>query len=49
MVTNSTTELNLRPSRPSGSTGSALEEEEKAEQHIITEAAPIELKLGGGV
>ena len=38
----------LRPIRSSGSTGGALEEAGRAEQpHIITEAAPNELKLDG--
>ena len=36
----------LRPIRSSGSTEGALEEAGRAEQHIITEAAPNELKLG---
>ena len=42
--------LCLRPIRSSGSTHcrkGALEEAGLAEQHIITEAAPNELKLGG--
>ena len=34
-----------RPSRSSGSTEGSLEEAGRAEQHIITEAAPKELKL----
>ena len=38
----------LRPIQSSGSTEGALEEAGRAEQHIITEAAPTELKLGGG-
>ena len=38
----------LRPIRSSGSTEGALEEAGRAEQHIITEAAPNELKLGEG-
>ena len=40
--------LYLRPIRSSGSTEGALEEAGRAEQHIITEAAPNELKLGKG-
>ena len=36
---------NLRPIRSSGSTEGALEEAGRAEQHIITDAAPNELKL----
>ena len=43
--------LYLRPIRSSGSShgpNGALEEAGRAEQHIITEAAPNELKLGGG-
>ena len=38
----------LRPIRSSGSTDGAREEAGRAEQHIITEAAPNELKLGEG-
>ena len=38
----------LRPIRSSGSTEGALEEAGRAEQHIITEAAPNELRLGEG-
>ena len=38
----------LRPVRSSGRTGGALEEAGRAEQHIITEPAPNELKLGEG-
>ena len=38
----------LRPIRSSGSTEGALEEAGRAEQHITTEAAPNELKLGEG-
>ena len=38
----------LRPIQSSGSTEGALEETGRAEQHIITEAAPNELKLGEG-
>ena len=38
--------INLRPIRFSGSTEGALEEAGRAKQHIITEAAPNELKLG---
>ena len=38
----------LRPTRSSGSTEGALEEAGRAEQHIITEAASNELKLGEG-
>ena len=38
----------LRPIRSSGSTEGALEEVGRAEQHITTEAAPNELKLGEG-
>ena len=50
MVTKSTNEytLYLRPIRSSGSTDGELEEAGRAEQHIITEATPNELKLGGG-
>ena len=40
--------LILRPIQSSGSTEGALEEEGRAEQHIITEAAPNKLKLGEG-
>ena len=40
--------LILRPIRSSGSTEDALEETGRAEQHITTEAAPNELKLGEG-
>ena len=52
MVTKSTHKCTsyLRPIRSSGSTDGrkgALEEAGRAEQHI-TEAAPNELKLGGG-
>ena len=39
----------LRPIRSSGSTEGDLEEAGQAEHHIITEAAPNELKLGEGV
>ena len=38
----------LRPIRYSASTEGALEEAERAEQHIITEAAPNEFILGEG-
>ena len=38
----------LRPIRSSGSTEDALEGAGRAEQQIITEAAPNELKLGEG-
>ena len=38
----------LRPIRSSGSTEDALEEAGRAEQHIITEVAPNDLKLGEG-
>ena len=38
-----------RPIPSSGSTEGALEEAGRAEQHIITEVAPDELKLGEGV
>ena len=38
----------VRPIRSSGSTEGALEEAGRAEQHIITKAAPNELKLGEG-
>ena len=38
----------LRPVRSSGSIEGALEDAGRAEQHIITEAAPNELKLGEG-
>ena len=38
--------LVLRPIRSSGSTEGALEEAGRAEQLIITEATPNELKLG---
>ena len=38
----------LRPTRSSGSTEGVLEEAGQAEHHIITEAAPNELKLGEG-
>ena len=38
----------VRPIRSSGSTEGALAEEGRAEQHIITEAAPNELKLREG-
>ena len=38
----------LRPIRSSGSTEDALEEAGRAEQYIITETAPNELKLGEG-
>ena len=34
--------------RSSGSTEGAVEETVRAEQHMITEAAPNELKLGEG-
>ena len=37
----------LRPIRSSGSTEGALKEAGRGEQHIITEAAPNELKLEG--
>ena len=37
-----------RPTRSSGSIEGALEEVGRAEQHIITEAARNELKLGEG-
>ena len=36
----------LRPIRSSGSTEGVLEEAGRAEQHVITEAAPNELNLG---
>ena len=36
----------IRPIPSSGSTDGALEEAGRAEQHVITEAAPNELKLG---
>ena len=36
----------FRPIRSSGNTEGALEEAGRAEQHIIREAAPNELKLG---
>ena len=39
---------NLRPIRSSGSTEGALEEAGRAEQHIITDAAPNELKPDEG-
>ena len=49
MFTNSTNVLSCsRPNRSSVSTEGALEEAGRAEQHIITEAAPNELKLGAG-
>ena len=48
MVTKSTNTLYLRSIRSSGSTEGAPEEAGRAEQHIITEAAPNELKLGEG-
>ena len=38
--------ISLRPIRSSGRTGGALEEAGRAEQHIVTEAAPNELKHG---
>ena len=38
----------LRPIRSSGNTEGVLEEAGRAEQHIITEAAPNEPKLGEG-
>ena len=38
----------LRPIRSSGSTEGALEEAGQAELHMITEAAPNELKLREG-
>ena len=38
----------VRPIRSSGSTEGALAEAGRAEQHIITEAAPNELKLREG-
>ena len=38
----------LRPIRSSGRTEGAFEETGRAEQRIITEAAPNELKLGEG-
>ena len=38
----------LRSILSSGSTEGALKEAGRAEQHIITEAAPNELKLGEG-
>ena len=38
----------IRPIRSSGSTEGVLEKAGRAEQHIITEAAPNELKLGEG-
>ena len=38
----------LRPIRSSGNKEGALEEAGQAERHIITEAAPNELKLGEG-
>ena len=40
--------LILRPIRSLGSTEGALKEAGRAEQHIITKAAPNELKLGEG-
>ena len=40
--------LYVRPIRSSGSTEGALEEAGRAEQSIITEAAPNKLKLGRG-
>ena len=48
MVTNQAMHIILRPFRSSGSTEGALKEAGRAEQHIITEAAPNELKLGEG-
>ena len=46
---NRRTYITLRPIRSSGSTDEgALEEAGRAEQNIITEAAPNKLKLGGG-
>ena len=38
----------LRLIRSSGSTQGPLEEAGRAERHVITEAAPNELKLGEG-
>ena len=38
----------LRPIRSADSTEGAFEEVGRAEQHIITEAAPNKLKLGEG-
>ena len=38
----------MEPIRSSGSTDDALEEAGQAEQHIITDAAPNEFKLGEG-
>ena len=38
----------LQPTPSSGSTEGVLEEAGRVEQHIITEAAPNELKLGEG-
>ena len=46
MVTNQAMHIILRPFRSSGSTEGALKEAGRAEQHIITEAEPNELKLG---
>ena len=38
----------MEPIRSSGSTDDALEEAGQAEQHIISDAAPNEFKLGEG-